>query len=116
MLVAYVNQVGIVVDGPGNIAQGQSGLIDLPARVAGRSARVGPAETEVIGRRHLLSDGQPGGVRPGALIEGRDGGSVALQFFIKEIRRSTCRLKLVLSTYFPGAFIGDAGYRGDPVK
>src|SRR6266852_7462145 len=56
MLETYVVQVGSVVDGPREIEQGQgclSGLIELPARVAGRPARVRPAEMDVIGRRYL---------------------------------------------------------------
>src|SRR5713101_5289935 len=111
MLVAYIDQVGLVVDGPRK-TDAAPGLIDLSARVAGGLARVRPAEIEVIARCHFLSDGQPSSVRPGAFIEGRDGGSVALQFFIEEIRRSTCGFELVLSTYFPGAFIGDTDRSG----
>src|SRR2546426_7759410 len=42
-----------------------------------------------------------------SFIEGRGGGSVALQVFIEETRRSAGRLKLVLNTRFKSAFIGD---------
>src|SRR5712691_5076355 len=111
----YVEQVASVVDGPREVGQG-SGLIDCPARVAGRLARVRPADIEVVGRRYLLNKGQPGSVRPAAFIAGRGGGSVALQLFIQESRRSTGLLYLVLNTRFPGAFVGDTDDRGDTVR
>src|SRR2546422_5532055 len=78
----YVEQVASVVDGPRKVGQG-SGLIDCPARVAGGLARVRPADIEVVGRSYLLNKRQPGSVRPAAFIEGRGGGSVALQLFIR---------------------------------
>src|SRR5712691_13570402 len=102
----YVEQVASVVDGPRKVGQG-SGLIDCPARVAGGLARVRPADIEVVGRSYLLNKRQPGSVRPAAFIEGRGGGSVALQLFIQETRRSTGLLYLVLNARFPGAFVGD---------
>src|SRR5713101_700133 len=111
MFETYIDQVGPVVDGPRKIDQG-SGLIDCAARVAGRPARVCPADIEVVGRRYLLNKGQPGSVRPAAFIEGRGGGSVALQLFIQETRRSTGLLYLVLNTRFPGAFVGDPDRSG----
>src|SRR2546425_13270423 len=92
----YVEQVASVVDGPRKVGQG-SGLIDCPARVAGGLARVRPADIEVVGRSYLLNKRQPGSVRPAAFIEGRGGGSVALQLFIQETRRSTGLLYLVRS-------------------
>src|SRR6266568_4476338 len=107
----YVEQVASVVDGPRKVGQG-SGLIDCPARVAGGLARVRPADIEVVGRSYLLNKRQPGSVRPAAFIEGRGGGSVALQLFIQETRRSTGLFYLVLNTRFPGAFVGDTDRSG----